>query len=272
MKSKTLLTALGTALLTLMPYSNNTPDYTNHSFSQTSQTQTPSSQDSNGIKYTKIRERIAKKLGNETVKAEFGLESKLWESLKPGMTKQEFYTSIKQAPIELKTTTIFRGITGIRGYINSEDIREEFLNSADRFIKNKPSMYDPTLIFSKQDKEILKRMLERELKSNLTETIKPWNPFSSPKEAHIYPPKSQIFLRTDSKGNPSFEPCINTNPNTSDTPTYEKLPIAKITEKREKEVFTKFLLLSILTKDPENVVPIDNFYKEYLAASAARQQ
>ena len=186
------------------------------------------------------------------------------------MSKQEFYNSIKQAPIELKTTTIFRGITGIRSYINSEDIRKEFLNAADRFIKNKSSQYDPTLIFSKQDKEILERMLERELKSNLTETIKPWNPFVTAKEVYVYPPQSQILLRTDNQENPSFEMCINTNPNTSDIPTYEKLPIAKITDKREKEVFTKFLLLSILTKDPENVVPIDNIYKEYLKASAEK--
>jgi len=268
MKSKTLLGMLGTVLLTLMPYSNNPSDYQNNPSYQ-NQKQTTGSEDN--ISYTKIRERIAKKLGNETVKAEFSLESKLWESLKPGMTEQEFYNSIKQAPIELKTTTIFRGIIGIRGYINSEDIKEEFLNAANRFINNTSSKYDPTLTFSRQDKEILEIMLERELKSSLTETLKPWNPFATAKEVYLYPPQSQILLKTDEQGNPSFEMCINTNPNDSEIPNYEKLPIAKITDVAERAVFTKFLLLSILTKDPESVVPIDNFYKEYLAASATRQ-
>jgi len=217
----------------------------------------------NGVEYTKIKERIAKKLGNETVKVEFGLESKLWKSLKSGMNKQEFYNSIKQAPIELKTTTIFGGVTGIRGYINSDDIKCEFLSSADRFVKDKPSQYDSGLTFSKEDKLILEKMLDRELKSSLKETVKPWNPFASSKEVYVYPPQSQILLRTDKKGFPTFEMRINENGKISEEPSYEKLDVTKITEKNEKEVFRKFLLLSILTKDPEGIVPFENFYIEY---------
>ncbi|VVB78918.1 Uncharacterised protein [uncultured archaeon] len=218
---------------------------------------------SDEIDYTKIRERTAKKLGNETVKVEFGLESKLWKGLSSGMNEQEFYNAIKSSPIELKTTTIFGGISGIRGYINNEDMREEFLNAADRFIKNKPSQYDSDLTFSTADKTVLEKMLNRELKSSITETIKSWNPFASGREVYVYPPKSRIVLRTDRKGYPTFEMCINTNENSGEDPVYKKLDVTKITDETEKKVFTKFLLLSILTKDPDGVVPIDNFYREY---------
>lgn len=219
---------------------------------------------SNGIEYTKIRERIAKKLGNETVKVEFGLESGLWKSLKPGKNQQEFYDTIKQTPIELKTTTIFGGLTGIRGCINSDDIREEFLSAADRYIKNKPSQYDLNLTFTASDKAVLEKMLDRELKSSLTGTVKSWNPFASGKEVYLYPPKSQILLRTDRQGNPVFEMLTNINEKTDEEPSYERLDVTRITDDSEKEVFRKFLLLGILTKDPEGIVPIDNFYKEYL--------
>lgn len=253
------LAALATALLPLAyaPF----PIYAGET---NQQVQKASYENSAQIDYTKIRERIAKKLGNETVKVEFGLESKLWKSLKPKMNKQEFYDAIKQAPIELKTTTIFGGVNGIRSYINSEDIQEEFLSAANRFIKNKPSQYDADLNFSKADKTVLEKMLTRELKSSLTETIKPWNPFASSREVYVYPPKSQILLRTDGKGNPAFEMLTNTNENTDEKPSYERLDVSKITDNSEKEVFRKFLLLSILTKDPEGIIPFENFYKEYL--------
>lgn len=256
------LTALATALLPLAyaPFTGSS-----YAGEPNQQVQEASyEKHSNGVDYTKIRERVSKKLGNETVKVEFGLESKLWKSLKPKMDKQEFYDAIKQAPIELKTTTIFGGVSGIRGYINSEDIQCEFLSAADRFVKNKPSQYDADLNFSKADKAVLEKMLTRELKSSLTETIKPWNPFASSREVYVYPPQSQILLRTDRKGNPTFEMLTNTNENTDEKPSYEKLEVSKITDNSEKEVFRKFLLLSILTKDPEGIVPFENFYKEYL--------
>jgi hypothetical protein len=253
------LAALATALLPLASYISK--GYCAENNNQ--QVQSASYQTSNGIDYTKIRERVAKKLGNETVKVELGLESKLWQELRKGMTKQEFYDSIKQAPIELKTETIFGGVSGIRGYINSEDIRGEFISAADRFVKNKPPQYYFDLTFSKEDKAILEKMLERELKSSLTETIKSWNPFASAKEVYVYPPKSQILLRTDRKGNPCFEMLTNTNENTGEDPSYERLDVSRITNETEKKVFTKFLWLSILTKDPEGIVPFENFYREY---------
>lgn len=259
MKSNTLLTTLGTAILALAPYS--LENYFANYAQAEQQTQVKDYENSSTVTYTKIRERTAKKLGNETVKVEFGLETKLWQNLKPGMTKQEFYNSIKNSPIELKTTTIFAGINGIRSYINSDDIKTEFLSAADRFIKNKPSQYDPQLTFSKKDKEVLEKMLERELISSLKETLKPW--FGEQKEVYVYPPKSQILLRTDKKANPEFEMLINTS-NTAENPSYKKLDIDKITDKNEKQVFTKFLWLSVLTKDPDNIIPIDNFYREYI--------
>ena len=214
------------------------------------------------IDYTKIRERTAKKsvlgLTNiETVKVEFGLESKVWQGLKTGMSEQEFYNSIKQAPIELKTRTIFAGNSWFGyGFINSEQIKKEFLDAAEKFISNKPSQYDSGLGFSCADKVILEKMLERELKSPLVETV-------SGKKVYVYPPKSEILLRTNREGNPCFEMIANTNKDTSEDPIYEKIDIHKITDKVEKEVFRRFLWLSILTKDPDGIVPIDNFYLEY---------
>ena len=255
------LATLATAILPLAIYLPNT-GYAQEANQQV-KSATYNVSNSNGISYTKIKERVAKKLGNETVKVELGLESKLWQELRKGMTKQEFYDSIKQAPIELKTTTIFGGVSGIRGYINSEDIRGEFISAADRFIKEKPSQYNLNLTFSKEDKAVLEKMLERELKSSLTETIKPWNPFSAYREVYVYPPKSQILLRTDRKGNPCFEMLINTNEDASEDPSYEKLEVSRISDESEKKVFTKFLWLSILKKDPDKNVPIDNFYIEY---------
>lgn len=257
------LVALATALLPL-GYTS-TPSY-----GEEQQVQKVSYENSNGIEYTKIRERTATKpvlglLDIETVKVEFGLESKLWKNLKSGMDKQEFYDAIKQAPIELKTTTIFGGVKGGRGCINSDDIKGEFFNAADKFIKNKPSQYDINLTFSKEDKAVLEKMLDRELKSSLTGTIRisSWNPFSATKQVYLYPPKSQILLRTDRQVNPEFEMLVNTNEKTYEDPVYERLDVSRITDKTEKEVFRKFLLLSILTKDPEGIVPFENFYKEY---------
>jgi len=171
------------------------------------------------------------------------------------MTKQEFYNSIKQAPIEFKVTTIFKGITRIRGCINSDDLKGAFLSEADRFIKNKPSQYDPGLIFSQEDKAVLKKILDRELKSNLIGTIKPWNPFASAKEVYLYPPKSQILLRTDRKGYSSFGIYINISKSTDVIPSYKTFAITKIVDEKERAVFTKFLLHSILGI---------NFYTEYL--------
>jgi hypothetical protein len=253
MKSKTLLTILATTFLALTSYSIDGPI---DNYARAQQTQNASSENSDSINYTKIREITRKRSGYETVKIEYGLESKVWQSLKSGMSKQEFYNSVKQAPIELKTTTIFRGIIRIRGYINNDDIKGEFLREADRFIKNKPSQYDPGLKFSREDKAVLKEILDRELKSNLTETIKPW--FASAKKVYLYPPKSQILVRTDREGYPSFEILINMNEPTDETPSYKTLLITKIVDEKERDVFNKFLLHSIL---------INDFYAEYLEAS-----
>jgi len=50
------------------------------------------------IEYTQVRERTATKLGTATVHVEFGLESKLWETLKPNLDIKEFYNTIKSFP------------------------------------------------------------------------------------------------------------------------------------------------------------------------------
>lgn len=54
---------------------------------------------------------------------------------------------------------------GINRILNSDDLKGAFLSEADRFIKNKPSQYDPGLIFSIKDKAVLKKILDRELRS-----------------------------------------------------------------------------------------------------------
>lgn len=260
MKSKTLLTILAATFLSLAPYSI---DNSINNYAQAQQTESASSENSDSINYTKLREITRTKLWYKIVKVEYGLESKIWQSLEPGMTKQEFYNSVKQAPIELRTTTIFRGVGGIRGYINSEDIKGEFLREADKFIKNKPSQYDPSLTFSREDKAVLEKILDRELTSNLIGTIKLRKSFVSDKEIYLYPPKSQILLRTDRDGSPSFEIFINTNELTDETPVYKTLAITKIVDEKERAVFTKFLLHSVL---------VNNFYVEYLAASKTGQK
>ena len=64
------------------------------------------------------------------------------------------------------------------------------------------------------------------------------------------PPKSQILLRTDRKGYSSFGIYINTNKPADVTPSYKTFAITKIVDEKERAVFTKFLLHSIIGINP----------------------
>ena len=201
----------------------------------------------------------------ETVVSEFGVDSEVWESLPKGLTQQQLYNRIVKSKVKSSTITSLNGVPVIDpGPIDNEDIYNEFLNGAGRYIKNPHPELDPKLEFTEQDKKTLEELLKREIKSPLVRTKKPF--FGKERQVYLFPPQSRIYLNIGNRA-PSIEIQANEN-QAVNPPQYNPSKISNITNKEEQEVFEKFMRFMILTEDSalqslygkEIKRPIDNFY------------
>ena len=224
------------------------------------------------IKYTIIARRtLTRAMGMvETVRSEYGVDSRVWEALPKGLTQKQFYDSIIDVPVNSSTTTLLKGVPIKHpNPIHSEDLLKEFMNGAKEYIKNPYPELDPELEFTKRDKDVLEGLLRREIKSPSTGTAK-LSFFGKEVPVYLFPPQSIICLKAGD-GAPSIELQVNINPNIN-PPEYNDSKISLITNNEEQRVFDKFRRSMILTEDSALIEsygkkirrPIDNFYNTYL--------
>jgi hypothetical protein len=215
----------------------------------------PSTTNIGSIEYLKLTNRPKHKLGQHTLDSSFYIDKGFWQNLPDGLSKKDFYERLIKAPFKNSLTTVFPGITGIRGTINSQDIINQFMESSDIFIRNSGEYELSTAEFTRKDKEILRGLFDSALVSPVIGT----NGFFVTKEVYEFPPGTTINLvKGPEKTGGSFIDIKVPN-----HPANERI-ILNDNGKRET-IFKKMLEFSLLTEDPcdRGFVPITHLYNLY---------
>jgi len=221
------------------------------------QAQTPASNGAaNKIEYRLVSRRRVMKSGVWLLNSELGIEAKVWDNLRKGLTEQQFYDSLKDAYILSVSDIVFAGHRRRKELLNSVDFEEQLTTSAGELAVTYPQ-------FTGDDQVRFRSILRRNLYTQDSER-------SDRVQGVYFPPKSKIFIRFGKI--PSIEMWVYdpSNPNVPDPkigPTY-------ITKSDEADVMNKFFRLFLLKEDNQIPdyngstikCPIDRIYhKAYLA-------
>jgi len=203
------------------------------------------------------------------LRAKFQVRKKDWDALPKGLSKQKLYEAIENTDLQYEITALADPTSLPRliriavnqyhqGFINNEDIRDEFLKRAKQYTKEKsPSLdLDSNLRFKDSQRKSLERALSGEnLRSSVTGKINPW--WGWERKVQVYPPNSKITFKSSSnKG--SIQVSVKTRRG------YNKQNPVKLTNKNEIEALHNFFMFSLLSKDPIlKDRPINVMFKTY---------
>jgi len=216
-----------------------------------------------------------KKSGFTTVKTEFSVEKEYWDVLPSDLNMQELYDAMKYRGMQTKITTLLEGIAvEYHGHINSEDLKNYFLELTDNFIDTSNFYYrnssgsmlvqDLFLDFTASDRAVLEKILDRGLKSPMTGTIGGgWLSDEPEKTVALYPKGSIIILATDEFKNPLIEIWVN-DPDRGGFGIKPDVYLNKF-NREEKIVFNKLFRGTMISPDPNSgEIPVNLLYYDYL--------
>ncbi|MDP2925683.1 MAG: hypothetical protein Q8N99_04900 [Nanoarchaeota archaeon] len=203
------------------------------------------------------------------LRARFRVTKEKWEALPKGLSKQGLYNKIRDMGIQYEITALVdpenlpRVVGRVvnlyhQGYMNHEDVVDEFLKRAEGFAKSKSPKFDldPNLKFNKTKKRALVNALSSEnLASSETGEISSklfWT-----RIVHTYTPRSRIIFESSPKAG-SIQVWNNVGEN------YNKQAPIRITSQSEIEALHSFFMFSILSTDPAlKDYPVNKMYEVY---------